>query len=405
MTPKPTPSKKIYLVGGAVRDMIMGLPVKDRDYVAVGFTPEEFSHLQQVGKDFPVFLMDDGSELALARVERKVGFGYGGFSVDTIGVTLEDDLKRRDLTINSIAYDEEDGTFIDPNNGIRDIDKKTLRHTSSAFVEDPLRVLRLARFRAKLGNTWKIHHSTKVLVQKMRNELHHLQKDRVWREIEKVLELKSSHIFFETLFELGVLDTIFPSIYALTTLKEGSPYHREDSCFVHTMSVLKLLEESTPLLKLTAIYHDIAKPMCYKEYGNSQKHEKRSLVEPLIDMQIPIKLKNRMLFLIENHIKIALLNKMKKTKIASFFESFKRDRELLEALLTFYDADNRGRICECEKEDLDREKILKIFDSITAYSPREWIAMQEKTPSGEAIATHIHAVNVKIIEELSTKGA
>jgi len=398
MTPKPTPNKKIYLVGGAVRDMLMGLPIKDRDYVAVGFKAEEFSHLERVGKDFPVFLMDDGSELALARVERKLSPGYNGFSVDTLGVSLEDDLKRRDLTINSIAYDQEFNTFIDPYKGISDINKKVLRHTSEAFVEDPLRVLRLARFRARLGYKWKIHHSTKVLVQKMKSELRHLQKDRVWREIEKVLELKTSHIFFETLFELGVLDIVFPSIYALTTLKEGSPYHREDSCFVHTMSVLKLLEESSPLLKLTALYHDIAKPICYREYGNAQKHEKRSLVEPLVDMQIPVKLKNKMLFLIENHIKIALLDKMRPHKIASFFESFRRDRELLEALLLFYDADNNGRICDCEKEDLDREKILKTFDTISAYSPKEWISTQENPPSGEAIATHIHTVNTEIVK-------
>jgi len=391
--------RRIYLVGGAVRDMLRGLPIKERDYVAVGFKEEDFSHLKKVGKDFPVFLREDGSELALARVERKIGGGYNGFSVDVIDVSLEDDLKRRDLTVNSIAYDEERGCYIDPYNGKKDIDDKILRHTSEAFIEDPLRVLRLARFRAKFGKGWKIHHTTKVLVYKMRDELRYLQKDRVWREVEKVLELQDSHIFFETLFELGVLDLIFPSIYTLTTLKEGSLYHLEDSVFIHTMSVLKILHNATPLLKLTALYHDIAKPYCYRNYGNAQNHENIRLVEPRIDIQIPQKLKQKMLFLIENHIKIALLKKMKPQKIATFFESFKKDRELLCALLDFYDADNNGRVTEVCKEELDRGVIFEIFEAISSYSPKDWIEAHEMPPSGEAIRQHIHLQNIEFVKK------
>lgn len=389
--------KKIYLVGGAVRDMLMGEPVKERDYVAVGYEPKEFVHLKQVGKDFPVFLREDGSELALARVERKTGIGYNGFTVETSNVTLEDDLKRRDLTINSIAFDEELGLYIDPYGGKNDIEKKILRHTSEAFAEDPLRVLRLARFRAKFGRGWKIYPATKVLVYQMRGELCSLQKDRVYREIEKVLALPDSHIFFETLFELGVLDALFPSIYALTTLKEGSIYHLEGSVFIHTMETLKNLQNASPLLKLTAIYHDIAKPHCYRTFGSSQGHENKELVESLMDIQIPAKLKTKILFLIQNHIKIALLKKMKPSKIATFFESFRRDREALLALLAFYDADNKGRITNEPTEELGIEAILDAFDAISSYSPKEWIDSAKTPPSAEAIKGHIHKVNIELV--------
>jgi tRNA nucleotidyltransferase (CCA-adding enzyme) len=390
--------KNIYMVGGAVRDMLLGMPNYDKDYVAVGFKEEDFKHLKKVGKDFPVFLREDGSELALARLEKKVATGYNGFQMDTTNVALEDDLARRDLTINSMALDEESGDIIDPYNAQDDIDKKILRHTSVAFVEDPIRVLRLARFRAKLGYDWKIHPSTKVLVYKMREELESLQADRVYKELEKVFALHTTDIFYETLFELGVLDVIFPSIYELNTLKEGTTYHQEVNVFEHTMMVLRNLAYESPLLKLTALYHDIAKPYCYRNYGNSANHEKVDLVEPLIDIQIPTKLKNKMLFLIKYHIKIYLLDEMKPTKIATFFEEFKKDRDLLINLIEFADADNLGRITSEKKETLDKEKLLALFDDIANYSPKEWIESQEDV-SSENIKQHIHKKNIEFVKK------
>jgi tRNA nucleotidyltransferase (CCA-adding enzyme) len=392
--------KKIYLVGGAVRDKLLGEPNYDKDYVAVGYGSEEFSHLKMVGKDFPVFIDEEGHELALARVEKKISSGYNGFCMETANVSLEDDLKRRDLTINSIAYDESADKIIDPFNGKSDLDKKILRNTSEAFVEDPLRVLRLARFRAKYGYEWKIHHTTKVLVYKMRDELKALQADRVYKEIVKVLDLENSHLFFETLFELGVLDVIFPSIYELTALKEGSVYHMEDSCFIHTMWTLKNLKDQSKVLKLAAIYHDIAKPYCYRNYGNAAGHDKKDLIQPLLDIQIPVKLKKRILFLIENHIRVYLLDDMKASKIASFFESFKRDRKLLEELILLGDADNEGRICKKEKKSLPKEKLLAVFDEIFSYSPKEWIAEKNKDNiSNEAIKQHIHNYNISVVKK------
>ncbi len=392
--------KKIYLVGGAVRDKILGTPNYDKDYVAVGYTKDDFSHLMQVGKDFPVFIDENGCELALARVERKIASGYNGFSMDTHDVSLEEDLIRRDLTINSIAYDEQNDIIIDPFGGRLDLEKKILKHTSEAFVEDPMRVLRLARFRAKYGYTWKIHHTTKVLVYQMREELKYLQADRVYKEIDKILELENTHIFFETLFELGVLDIVFPNIYTLTTLKEGSVYHLESTVFEHTMMVMKNLSNSSKLLKLSALYHDIAKPYCYRKYGNSAKHDKKELVEERLDIQIPVKLQKKMLTIIENHIKIYILHEMKASKIASFFEQFRKDKKLFEDLIVFSDADNEGRICLKDKHFLPKEMLLNIFDKISTYSPKQWIDEQDKEDvSNEAIKQHIHKYNIGIVKK------
>ena len=391
--------KKIYLVGGAVRDKLLGIEIKDKDYVAVGYSPLDFSHLEQVGKDFPVFLQSDGSELALARLEKKTGVGYNGFEADIKNVTLEEDLKRRDLTINSIAYDKTNQKYIDPYNGQNDIKNKILRHTSSAFIEDPLRVLRLARFRARFGNDWTIDEGTKKLVVSMKSELHHLQADRVYKEIEKVMESQNSSLFFETLLELNVLDVLFPSIYNLTQYKENSKYHLEDSVFIHTMMVLRELDRESKLLKLTALYHDIAKPMCYEKHGNGAGHENAKLVEPLLDIQLPKKLQKKILFLIDNHLRIILINEMKSSTLASFFEKFKKDKELLQTLLRFRKADSDGRITKVPKENLDEKKILKTFDAITSYSPKEWIDSFDERPRTDLIIQHIHKMNISFVEK------
>lgn len=202
-----------YLVGGAVRDMLMGVDSNDNDYVVVGSTPEEMMSLgfKQVGADFPVFLDEDGVEYALARKEKKVGAGYNGFSTDhSAKVTLKEDLKRRDLTINAIAMDD-DGNIFDPYNGEYDLRNQVLRHVSKAFAEDPVRVLRLARFRARYG-LWKIHPGTVKLCKQMvkNGELNYLTRERVLKELEKVLTEPYPELFFKTLDMFGALRIVFP---------------------------------------------------------------------------------------------------------------------------------------------------------------------------------------------------
>ncbi|QBM15937.1 multifunctional CCA protein [Marinobacter sp. JH2] len=208
----------IYLVGGAVRDGRLGIPVKDRDWVVVGATPEAMKQrgFRQVGADFPVFLHPKtGEEYALARTERKQGRGYHGFTVYSApDVTLEEDLKRRDLTINAMA-EHEDGTLVDPFNGLTDLAQKTLRHVSEAFAEDPLRILRTARFAARfhpLGFT--ICADTMALMREMigSGELQHLVPERVWQEVQRALHEQSPTVFFKVLHELGALDILMPEL-------------------------------------------------------------------------------------------------------------------------------------------------------------------------------------------------
>lgn len=207
---------KVYCVGGAVRDQLLGLPVTEHDYVVVGGSPEQLlaQGYIQVGKDFPVFIHPEtGEEYALARTERKVGPGYAGFSCYAApDVTLEADLIRRDLTINAIAMDENEN-IIDPYGGRADLDNRVFRHVSNAFVEDPLRILRLARFSAKLID-FQIAPETLSLCRTIvdSGELAHLSPERIWRETEKALLQAQPSRYFSTLQECGALTVLFPDI-------------------------------------------------------------------------------------------------------------------------------------------------------------------------------------------------
>jgi tRNA nucleotidyltransferase (CCA-adding enzyme) len=207
---------KVYLVGGAVRDHLLGRPVKDRDYVVVGSSSAEMLALgyEQVGADFPVFLHPvSREEHALARTERKVGQGYHGFVVNAdASVTLEDDLRRRDLTINAMAQDLETGELIDPFNGLKDLHNGTLRHVSEAFAEDPLRVLRVARFAARFD--FDVASTTEELMAELVNkgEMKALTAERVWLELEKALMEKHVTRFFQVLDLVGAWDSLFTEV-------------------------------------------------------------------------------------------------------------------------------------------------------------------------------------------------
>ncbi|WNA15902.1 tRNA nucleotidyltransferase [Xanthomonas phage XaC1] len=208
--------KKKYIVGGFCRDKLMGLKPKDKDWLLVGYNEWDVKQLiingyQQVGADFPVFLSPAGEEHALARIERKDGTGYGGFEVQTKNVTLEQDLLRRDFTINAICYDPVKKEYIDPYGGQIDIKNKLLRHVSDAFKEDPLRVLRLARFLARLPD-FKVHPSTDEMVRDMvkNGEIDHLTKERVYVEFEKACTEKAPSIFFKYLNDINALQVLLP---------------------------------------------------------------------------------------------------------------------------------------------------------------------------------------------------
>ncbi len=236
---------QVYLVGGAVRDFLLGHPYQEKDYVVVGATPEHMlaQGFQPVGKDFPVFLHPQTKEeYALARTERKSGQGYHGFQFFTdTTVSLEDDLIRRDLTINAIAMDQ-DGKIYDPYGGQSDLENKILRHVSEAFAEDPLRVLRVARFAARyFPYGFQIAPETLQLMQTMAEsgELDALTPERVWKETSRALMETHADIYFQTLRDCGALKHLFPEIDALFGVPQRPEYHPEVDCGVHTLMSLQ----------------------------------------------------------------------------------------------------------------------------------------------------------------------
>ncbi|HUV99258.1 MAG TPA: multifunctional CCA addition/repair protein, partial [Gallionella sp.] len=253
---------KTYCVGGAVRDQLLGLAVQDHDWVVVGSTPEEMvaQGFRPVGKDFPVFLHPKThEEYALARTERKTARGYQGFAVYAApDVTLEQDLLRRDFTINAIAQDA-DGKLIDPHNGIADLRAGILRHVSTAFAEDPVRILRAARFAARFG--FSIAPDTLTLMRDMVNngEVDALVAERVWQELSRGLMEKTPSRFFETLRSCGALARIIPEVDALFGVPQPEKHHPEIDCGIHTMLVVDdAARHGYPLeTRYAALTHDL----------------------------------------------------------------------------------------------------------------------------------------------------
>ena len=275
-----------YLVGGAVRDKILGIPIKDNDWVVTGATPEEMLELKYtpVGKDFPVFLHPKThEEYALARTERKTAAGYHGFQFHADPtVTLEEDIKRRDLTINALAEDE-NGNVIDYVNGQQDIKNRVLRHVSPAFAEDPVRVLRIARFAARFARLgFIVAEETMGLMQDMvkSGEVDSLVAERVWQETSRALTEPSPDVFIEVLRECGALATLFPEIDRLFGVPQPEEHHPEIDTGIHTMMVLQqacLLSED-PQVRFAALTHDLGKGTTPKDIlPHHYDHEERGV--------------------------------------------------------------------------------------------------------------------------------
>lgn len=345
--------ENVYLVGGAVRDSLLGHESKDKDYVVVGETTQTMTSLgfQSVGSDFPVFLHPKTKdEYALARTERKNGKGYTGFSVDaSTFVTLEEDLARRDLTINSMALDAS-GKVIDPFNGQADLKNKVLRHTTEAFAEDPVRVLRVARFFARYGEEWTIHPDTYALMKKLkdRGELTHLVSERVWKETEKALGEKYPQLFFEALNGLG----IFPEVEAMVGVPQPENHHPEGDVYTHTMLVVKRAADLNFDIetRFAALTHDFGKAYCYQERGNLIGHEQAGIVviEAFCErLKIPNRFKALAILTSDNHTRCHKLfeltpKKMHKLIIENMnaLDHPRRYKQFLQACLC--DAQGRG---------------------------------------------------------------
>jgi tRNA nucleotidyltransferase (CCA-adding enzyme) len=374
---------QVYLVGGAVRDELLGLPVKERDWVVVGGTREDLERrkFREVGRDFPVFLHPQThEEYALARRERKTAPGYRGFSVE-FGpeVTLEEDLGRRDLTINAMAK-QSDGTLVDPHGGKRDLDARLLRHVSDAFVEDPVRVLRLARFAARfepLG--FRVAPDTLALMKRMvlANEVDALVAERVWQESEKALAEPAPGAFFRVLRECGALARIYPEIDALFGVPQPARWHPEIDTGVHTLMVLDQASilSGDSKVRFAALVHDLGKAKTPpSEWPGHRGHEERSvsLIETLAArLRVPGDYKDLAVIVARYHGIVHRAFELRPKTVVEFMErsdAFRRSERFARALLAC-EADSRGRAGWEGNAYPQREYLLSARDAAASIKP------------------------------------
>ncbi len=346
-----------YLVGGAVRDSLLNYSFTDKDWVVVGATPEQMLEqgYEPVGKDFPVFLHPTSKEeYALARTERKKGHGYKGFSVYAApDVTLEQDLIRRDLTINAMAQDS-NGNIIDPYNGQQDLDNKILRHVSNAFTEDPLRVLRVARFAARYAHLgFTIAEETSALMQSITDsgELDHLVGERVWQETHKALCEQNPDVYFQALQQTGALKAVMPELDQLFGVPQPAKHHPEIDCGIHSLMVLQqasLLSTNTTV-RFASLMHDLGKGTTPREeWPRHIAHEHRGvkLIQQLCKKnKVPNDHRDLAKLASEHHTNIHRAFELRPETLLKVLESCDalRRPERFEELLLCCEADTKGR--------------------------------------------------------------
>lgn len=348
---------EVYLVGGAVRDELLGIPVREKDWCVTGATPDELKQLgyRQVGTDFPVFLHpDSGEEYALARTERKTAAGYHGFEFETSPkISIEEDLGRRDLTINAMARDTV-GTLIDPHQGSADLEARRLRHVSDAFCEDPVRILRVARFAARFAALgFQVAADTNTLMARMvaDGEADALIPDRVWKETARALAGPDPQVFFSVLRDCGALLAVFPEIDALFGVPQPRKWHPEVDCGVHTLMVLEqaaILSDDVAV-RFAALVHDLGKATTPRDTLPAHHgHEQRSveLVNRLARrLPLPTELHNLGLLVAEFHGHCHNAFELKPATVLRVLEhtdAFRRP-ERFEKFLLACEADSRGR--------------------------------------------------------------
>jgi tRNA nucleotidyltransferase (CCA-adding enzyme) len=376
---------EVYLVGGAVRDELLGLPVKERDWVVVGGTREELERqkFREVGRDFPVFLHPKShEEYALARRERKIAPGYRGFSVE-FGpeVTLEEDLGRRDLTINAMAR-QADGTLVDPHGGKRDLDARLLRHVSDAFVEDPVRILRLARFAARFAPLgFRVAPDTMALLKRMvlANEADALVAERVWVESEKALREPDPGAFFKVLRECGALQRIYPEVDALFGIPQPARWHPEIDTGVHTLMALHQASilSADSKVRFAALVHDLGKAKTPpSEWPRHHGHEEAGvlLIEALAArLRVPAEFRELAVIVARHHGIVHRAFELKPKTVVEFMErsdAFRRPERFALALLAC-EADSRGRAGLEDTPYPQRDYLLAARDAAASIRPKQ----------------------------------
>ena len=348
---------KVYLVGGAVRDQLLGLPVRERDWCVVGAAPDELeaAGYKPVGKDFPVFLHPQTKEeYALARTERKTAVGYHGFAFNTDpGVTIEDDLGRRDLTVNAMAKDA-DGQLIDPFGGAEDARRRVLRHVSDAFAEDPVRILRTAKFAARFATLgFRIAPETRDLMRRMvdAGEANALVPDRVWKETEAALAGPDARVFFEALRACRALGVLFPEVNALYGVPQPAKWHPEIDCGLHTMMTLEQAGRlsSDIEVRFAALVHDLGKATTdAADLPAHPGHEQRgcALIRQMVErLPVPRACRDLGLLAAEYHTHCHRMGELRDDTVVRLLEktdAFRRP-ERFEQFLLACEADARGR--------------------------------------------------------------
>ena len=407
-----TGAMQIYLVGGAVRDELLGLPVRERDWVVVGANPEDLTAqgYNPVGKDFPVFLHPASKEeYALARTERKTGPGYRGFETRfSPDVTLEQDLERRDLTINAIARDPDSGEIIDPYGGRRDLEERWLRHVSPAFVEDPVRVLRVARFAARFApQGFRVAPETLALMQQIaaRGELNALVPERVWQETQRSLELPAPRRYFEVLREAHALAVIFPELDALFGVPQPEQWHPEIDSGVHTMMVLEQackLSDDT-VVRFAALTHDLGKATTPREeWPRHVAHEHRGvdLVHALCDrMRIPNSHRELAVLVSRYHLNAHRAEELRPSTLLELLEhldAFRRPQRF-DGFVLACEADARGRK-GLEDRSYPQSEYLRRARQIAAS-----VTLDEESRmglEGEQIAMRLRQLRIAALSDL-----
>jgi tRNA nucleotidyltransferase (CCA-adding enzyme) len=400
---------QIYLVGGAVRDKLLGRPIKDQDWVVVGSTPKQMlaQGYQAVGADFPVFLHPNTKEeYALARIERKIAKGYTGFSCDASSdVSLEEDLLRRDLTINAMAMDDH-GAIIDPYNGQQDLKDKLLRHVSSAFVEDPLRVLRVARFAARyyiLG--FRIAPETLALMQTIvaSDELTTLSAERVWQETARSLMETHPEVYFENLRACGALAMWFPELDILWGIPNPPKWHPEIDTGIHTMMVLQQAVKLSDKLnvRFAALVHDLGKGLTPSEnWPSHQGHEKLGLdaINTLCDrLKAPNDCRELGLMVSEYHTYVHHAFELKASTVLGMLnrcDVWRKPQRFADFLLTCK-ADARGRTTFEDSEYKNAEYIWQAYEAAAKVDIKAIVA---KGYQGKAIKEQTEQQRISVIQ-------
>ena len=401
---------KTYLVGGAVRDALLGLPAGDRDWVVVGATQQQMEALgfKAVGRDFPVFLHPlSGEEHALARTERKSGRGYRGFVVDADpSVTLEQDLQRRDFTINAIARDEDSGELVDPWGGVRDIEQRVLRHVGPAFVEDPLRVLRAARFMARfaaLGFT--LAEETAELMRQIAasGELDTLVPERVWQELRKALRCPRPSAFLRTLHDTHALAPILPELDALYGVPQRAEYHPEVDTGAHQELVSDMAARLAPgddLVGFAALTHDLGKALTPAEQlPRHIQHEQRGL-KPLAALcerlKVPAEHRQLAEAVCREHLNVHRVDELRDATVLELIQRCDglRRPERIAQLALACECDARGRLGFEDRDYPQRATLQRLHAAALAINARDLAA---EGLSGPAIGEALKKARIKAI--------